>query len=94
VVASAGLSTVLHAVAARAVCFFDWGTLGLALGGPWYLVYGELPLHISHILHSLIIYLMQQSINLHLDQRALKTTLQHEIFEESDESVQTMFTTV
>jgi hypothetical protein len=93
-VVSAGLGTVLHAIAVRVVVFFDWGTLGLALGGP-YLVYGEFPLRIaSHILHSLIIYLMQQSINLRLDQRALKTTLQDEIFEELDEAIQAMFATV
>ena len=65
-----------------------------ALSGA-YIGYGELHSFIAvHIEHLLIIYLTQQSLNLRLDQRALKSSPQDKILEKLDKSIQAVFATI
>jgi hypothetical protein len=75
----------------------DWA-LGCALWGAKcsaYLAYGELPFQItSHIMDVLIIYLTQQSLKLWLNHSTLKTSLQDEVLEELDETIQAMFAAI
>ena len=65
-----------------------------ALSGA-YIVYGELQSFIAvHIEQLLIIYLTQQSLNLRLDQRALKSSPQDKMLEKLDKSIQAVFATI
>ena len=87
---STGFGTILHAVVGRAVISQVALPSGMDCDTPLgpYLVHSELPLcPLSHISHSLVVYLTQQPFNLCLDHRAFKTTLQDEVLEELDETL-------
>ena len=87
---STGFGTILHVVAGRAVISLVMLPSGMDCDTPLgpYLIHSEFPLRqLSHISHSLVVYLTQQPIDLCLDHRAFKTTLQNEVLEELDETL-------